>query len=238
MFDENQITQEEINNALQEVLEYCGITTIMSNDGKRLDVIDSKRPMVGSFKLESNSSKIFEFESALTKCQRGRSIINNLSPRPGVMWLAKKLLTKDEYKQILKRPCNPNILPLLHKHIWLKLLGCSGSLKDFLSDLILWAYYLPDKNILALTTDVEDTFDAIKWYTIYSDGSCCEKYCDCEPYYYPKGTFLQVINKARKIYNSKNIWQKLINRILNRGSFRFNNQETYLLFDEFEWHRY
>lgn len=237
MFDEKRITQEEINSALQEVLECCGITTIISNDGKKLDVIDTKHPIVGgSFKLEDNGREIFESD-LIDGYRAGRSA-NNLSPRPGIMWLAKKILTKDEYKQILKRPYNQNIFPLLCKHIWLELVGCSGSLKDFLSDLILWAYYLPDENTLLLTTDVEDSFDAIKWYTIYSDGSCCEKYCDCEPYYYSKGTFLQVINKARKIYNSKNIWQKIINRILNRGSFRFNNQETYLLFDEFEWYRY
>lgn len=226
MFDEKRITQEEINSALQEVLEYCGIKTTINHKDNCFYItkIDSGIEW-GSYKFDKSRKNVFHFI-----CVRSNHAKIKLTPSPALMWLAKEMLTKEEYKQVLKKPHNNKIVSLLYKHIWQDLLDSGLS-----EDLLVIVYYNPKENCLDIQTDIENAYDATEWYKINSDGSFSTGDCSGEVHECPPSkTCLSVLNKARRIYNSKNFCQKLINHILNNGQFRFSNPEAYLLFDEFE----
>ncbi|MDD3012391.1 MAG: hypothetical protein PHC34_01645 [Candidatus Gastranaerophilales bacterium] len=219
--EHEQITQQEINDTLQEVLKYCGLK-IKGVDDKGEFFVDIN---LGFDYLSFSLDKDRQFSSRSSG--RYSPIISQLTPTPALLFIAEKILDKDRYKKITPRTSAGKILSLIKEKIWDFIID-----DNWYNDLLISGIYYPSGDI-KIATEIENSYDTLKYYSASQDGSGNFSNCwNFDGTDYPKGTFDSVLTLAKELRKKETKWQKFINRIFHYSSYKFSHHDCLLLLDE------
>ncbi len=223
VMNESRITQQEINDTLQEILKYCGmgIRGVGANNEIHVDIA------LGIENLHYQLGEDFLGRSFHSSYNSPCPSINRYTPTPALMFLAEKILNKERYKKITSQTSTGKILYLIKEEIWEELL-----LDEWQNDVLVSGGCSPSGDI-RITTNRENTNDAICWYAINNDGSGRVSHCqNFEGTSYGQKTFDPVINLAKELRKKETKWQKFINKIFHHGNYIFSSRDAMILLDE------